>query len=131
MRKIAIVGAGKIGSTVVDLLLGSGDYRALVIDRSEDALAGIATDERLATLAMAIDDTERLTTALAGCFAVINCAPYHLTTVVARASSRSQSQRRSTSSDARALRTGVNSLSTRKMNSNAEVKVTMPAKLCR
>ena len=85
MRKIAIVGAGKIGSTVVDLLLGSGDYRALVIDRSEDALAGIATDERLATLAMAIDDTERPTTALAGCFAVINCAPYHLTTVVARA----------------------------------------------
>lgn len=85
MRKIAVVGAGKIGSTVVDLLLGSGDYQALVIDRSEDVLAGIAMHERVVTLAMAIDDTARLTTALAGCFAVINCAPYHLTTVVARA----------------------------------------------
>ena len=85
MRKIAVVGAGKIGSTVVDLLLGSGDYQALVIDLSADVLAGIATDERVATLAMAIDDIARLTTALAGCFAVINCAPYHLTIVVARA----------------------------------------------
>ena len=85
MRKIAVVGAGKIGSTVVDLLLGSGDYQARVIDQSADVLAGIATDERVATLAMAIDDIARLTTALAGCFAVINCAPYHLTIVVARA----------------------------------------------
>ena len=85
MRKIAVVGAGKIGSTVVDLLLGSGDYQALVIDLSADVLASIATDERVATLAMAIGDVARLTTALAGCFAVINCAPYHLTIVVARA----------------------------------------------
>ena len=85
MRKIAVVGAGKIGSTVVGLLLGSGNYQALVIDRSKDVLSGIAMDARVATLAMGVDDTERLTTALAGCFAVMNCAPYHLTTVVARA----------------------------------------------
>ncbi len=84
MRKIAVVGAGKIGSTVVDLLLGSGDYEALVIDRSEATLVDIGTDERVATLAMAIGEPERLTTALAGCFAVINCAPYHLTALIAR-----------------------------------------------
>lgn len=85
MRKIAVVGVGKIGSTVVDLLLGSGDYQALVIDRSKDALAAIAMDARVSALAMAIDDPECLAAAVAGCFAVINCAPYHLTTVVARA----------------------------------------------
>ena len=34
---------------------------------------------------MAIDDPAALATALAGCFAVVNAAPYHLTTVVAQA----------------------------------------------
>ena len=39
MRKVAVVGAGKIGSTVVDLLVGSGAYEVLVIDQSGEALA--------------------------------------------------------------------------------------------
>ena len=29
MRKVAVVGAGKIGSTIVDLLAGSGVYEVL------------------------------------------------------------------------------------------------------
>lgn len=85
MRKIAVVGAGKIGATVTDMLVGSEDYEALVIDRSDDALAAITPGGKVSALAMAVDDPERLAAALAGCFAVINCAPYHLTTVVARA----------------------------------------------
>ena len=85
MRKIAVVGAGKIGSTVVDLLVGTGDYEALVIDRSDAALAGVTRGERVSTVAITVDDAECLAATLSGCFAVINCAPYHLTTVVARA----------------------------------------------
>lgn len=85
MRKVAIVGAGKIGSTVVDLLVGSGDYEALLIDQSAEALAPYAGRHRVATAAIAIDDPQALAGQLAGCFAVVNCAPYHLTTAVARA----------------------------------------------
>jgi len=83
MRKAAVVGAGKIGSTIASLLAGSGDYEVLVIDRSAEALGEI--DPRARTAAMAIDDPVALAKALAGCFAVVNAAPYHLTTVVAQA----------------------------------------------
>jgi saccharopine dehydrogenase-like NADP-dependent oxidoreductase len=83
MRKAAVVGAGKIGSTIASLLAGCGDYEVLVVDQSTEALAGL--DARVATAAMAIDDPAALAKALAGCFAVVNAAPYHLTTIVARA----------------------------------------------
>src|SRR5258708_4296439 len=83
MRKAAVIGAGKIGSTIASLLVGCGDYDVLVVDQNKDALAEI--DPRAATAALAIDDPAALTQALAGCFAVVNAAPYHLTTVVAAA----------------------------------------------
>ena len=83
MKKAAIVGAGKIGSTIASLL--SGAYEVLVIDRSAEALAGLDAQPAPATLALPIDDPARLALALDGCFAVINAAPYHLTTVVAQA----------------------------------------------
>src|ERR1700712_5084002 len=83
MRKAAVVGAGKIGSTIASLLANSGDYEVLVIDQSAEALAGL--DRRASTKAMGIDDPEALARALAGCFAVVNAAPYHLTTVVGQA----------------------------------------------
>ncbi|MGZ3404182.1 MAG: saccharopine dehydrogenase C-terminal domain-containing protein [Phenylobacterium sp.] len=83
MRKIAVIGAGKIGSTAATLLAGCGDYEVLVIDRSAEALAGI--DTRVKTAAVAIDSPADLADALAGCFAVVNAAPYHLTVAVAQA----------------------------------------------
>ena len=85
MRKVAIVGAGKIGSTVLDLLVGSGAYEVLVIDQSAEALAGLNPATRVETVALAIDEPGTLAAALQGRFAVVNCAPYHLTTRVAEA----------------------------------------------
>jgi saccharopine dehydrogenase-like NADP-dependent oxidoreductase len=83
MRKVAIVGAGKIGSTIAALL--SGAYQILVVDQSVEALAAIDLRPAPETAALAIDDAPALAKALAGCFAVINAAPYHLTTIVAAA----------------------------------------------
>lgn len=85
MRKAAVVGAGKIGSTVVDLLVGSGAYEVLLIDQSAEALAAFAGRKGVTTAAMAIDDAEALAGRLSGAFAVVNCAPFHLTVAVARA----------------------------------------------
>ncbi|MDB5448938.1 MAG: saccharopine dehydrogenase [Phenylobacterium sp.] len=85
MRKVAVVGAGKIGSTVVDLLAGSGAYEVLVIDQSAQALSGLNPRSKAQTVAMAIEDPQALAKALSDRFAVINCAPYHLTTKVAAA----------------------------------------------
>jgi saccharopine dehydrogenase-like NADP-dependent oxidoreductase len=83
MRKAAVIGAGKIGSTIASLLVGSGDYEVLVVDQNAAALGDL--DPRVATAALAIDDPKALAAALAGCFAVVNAAPYHLTTMVAQA----------------------------------------------
>jgi saccharopine dehydrogenase-like NADP-dependent oxidoreductase len=83
MRKIAVIGAGKIGSTAASLLVACGDYEVLVVDRSVEALAGI--DTRVKTAVVAIDSPAALGGALAGAFAVINAAPYHLTVAVAQA----------------------------------------------
>lgn len=85
MRRIAVIGAGKIGATVVEILVGSGSYEVVLIDQSAAALATWTARPQVSTRALAIQDPEALAAALSGVFAVVNCAPYHLTTVVARA----------------------------------------------
>jgi saccharopine dehydrogenase-like NADP-dependent oxidoreductase len=82
-RKIAVVGAGKIGSTVATLLAPA--YEVLVIDQNAEALETLDARPRPSTACLAIDDPAALAQALAGCFAVVNAAPYRLTTIVARA----------------------------------------------
>jgi saccharopine dehydrogenase-like NADP-dependent oxidoreductase len=85
MRKVAVIGAGKIGSTIVDLLAGPVAYKVLVVDQNARALAGLNPRVKADTVAMAIDDPAALAARLKGCFAVVNAAPYHLTTTVAKA----------------------------------------------
>ncbi|MBW8812130.1 MAG: saccharopine dehydrogenase family protein [Caulobacterales bacterium] len=85
MKTVGVVGAGKIGSTVVDLLVGSGAYEVVLVDQSPAALAPFAYRTGVTTAERAIDAPEALAQALEGCFAVVNCAPFHLTTSVARA----------------------------------------------
>lgn len=83
VKTIAVVGAGKIGSTVAALLAPA--YEVLVIDQSEAALAALDAKPKPATRAIAIADPQALAQALEGAFAVVNAAPYQLTTAVARA----------------------------------------------
>jgi saccharopine dehydrogenase-like NADP-dependent oxidoreductase len=86
MKAITIVGAGRIGSMIADLLAGCGDYDVEVIDQSAaqlDRLESAApVSRRVLDLAK---DAAGLKAALAGRFAVLSAAPYHLTTVIAEA----------------------------------------------
>jgi saccharopine dehydrogenase-like NADP-dependent oxidoreductase len=82
MRKVAIIGAGKIGLTISDLLR-TGGYEVLLIDQNANALQG-----RPGAIAAPVTDPQTLSGLIQGCFAVINAAPYHLTTVVAEAAAR-------------------------------------------
>jgi saccharopine dehydrogenase-like NADP-dependent oxidoreductase len=88
MNDIVVVGAGKIGSTIARLLSGANDYRVLVVDRSADQLGLIETSKRVKTGLMEITDAA-LDQKLQGCYAVLSAAPFHLTTLIARAASRS------------------------------------------
>lgn len=90
MQDILVVGAGKIGATIADLLLNSGEYRVDLADQSDVALAQAAaslaqhqSSLRLSPLDVA--DTPSLLRRLAGKAAVLSAAPYHLTTAIAQA----------------------------------------------
>ena len=85
MKSVVIIGAGKIGSTIARLLSHSGDYAVPVADRSAAQLADIEKHARVKTAEIDIADRAALSALLAGHFAVLSAAPYHLTTVIAEA----------------------------------------------
>src|SRR5262245_36443999 len=85
MKKVAVVGGGKIGSMIVDLLSHSGDYAVTVADRSRDQLERLETDAPVDKVALDITDSRALESLVKGKFAVLSAAPYHLTTRIAEA----------------------------------------------
>ena len=85
MRKIAVIGAGKIGSAIVDMLQSSGAYSVAVVDRDEVRLAALKTSEAVEKIAVDVSDPAALAAKLKGVFAVISAAPYQLTVPIAQA----------------------------------------------
>ena len=88
MHDIAVIGAGKIGSMVSDLLVRSGDYRVTVADRSAEALAQLGAALPVEVRQVDVADPVALDDLLAGRFAVLSAAPYHLTVGIAEAARR-------------------------------------------
>jgi saccharopine dehydrogenase-like NADP-dependent oxidoreductase len=86
-KDILVVGAGKIGQVVADLLAGCGDYVVTLADRDAatlDALAASAlADSRVQRLALDVADDAALHRALVGRFAVLSAAPFHMTQRIA------------------------------------------------
>ena len=85
MKSIAVLGAGKIGGMIADLLAGCGDYQVEVIDRAAEALDQVETATPVTRRRLDITDSASLQPALAGKFAIISAAPYHLTVAIAQA----------------------------------------------
>jgi saccharopine dehydrogenase-like NADP-dependent oxidoreductase len=85
MRKVVVIGAGKIGSMICELLGRCGDYQAAVLDRSADALARLETSAGAERVQLDIADPGELARRLKGAFAVLSAAPYHLTSGIAEA----------------------------------------------
>ena len=84
MHSILVIGAGKIGSTIVDMLNEVGDYDVTVADASAAALEAVAKDG-IKTIQLDFSDAVALQNALKGHYAVLSAAPYHLTSHVAKA----------------------------------------------
>jgi len=85
MKDIVIVGAGKIGSMIAELLGGSGDYSVTVVDRSQHQLERLETAAPIAKIAADITQGDTLRKILTGKFAVLSAAPYHATRTIAEA----------------------------------------------
>ncbi len=85
MRDIAVIGAGKIGSAIAELLAMTGDYAVTLIDRDQDALDRLEIGGNVTRLALDIADSDELHGVLRGRYAVLSAAPFHLTTRIATA----------------------------------------------
>ncbi len=85
VKPVVIVGAGKIGSMIAELLGGSGDYAVTVVDRSQSQLDRLETSIPVAKVAADITQGDTLKKILEGKFAVLSAAPYHATRLIAEA----------------------------------------------
>ena len=88
MREVVVLGAGKIGSTIADLLAGSGDYQVVVADSSELALRRLETTGPVDKRQVDVAEAAALEALLAGAWAVASAAPFHCTGDIARAARR-------------------------------------------
>ncbi len=84
MENLLLLGAGKIGGAIVDLLGGSGDYRLTVVDRDAAMLDHITRDDVSCDTAD-VADGEVLRKLLSGQNTVVSALPYYLNVAVAEA----------------------------------------------
>jgi len=85
MKKVAIVGAGKIGHMIADLLVQSRDYQVAVIDKSAEQLARLKAATPIECLALDVNDPQAVAQALRGRFAALSAAPFQVTGKIAEA----------------------------------------------
>jgi saccharopine dehydrogenase-like NADP-dependent oxidoreductase len=85
VQHVVVVGAGHIGSTIASLLSEAGDYRITVADQSAARLAALGAQPRVDHAVLDVTEGPALRALLAGKFAVLSAAPYHLTFTVAEA----------------------------------------------
>lgn len=91
MRKVLVIGAGKVGKLVVRLLADAGDYHVVAADAAKDSAitatqtAAGAALPRTTPLALDVADARAVAAALHGCDYVVSCAPFHLNVGIATA----------------------------------------------
>jgi saccharopine dehydrogenase-like NADP-dependent oxidoreductase len=85
MKEVVVIGAGKIGATIASLLTSTNDCQVILADRSTEALGRFEREERVRIAPTDVEDSSKLIDLLNGRFAVLNAAPFHLTTIVAEA----------------------------------------------
>jgi saccharopine dehydrogenase-like NADP-dependent oxidoreductase len=83
VKDVVVIGAGKIGATVAGLLASTSDYHVTLADRSPEALGRLERDENIRIVSADVEDSSKLVDLLNGQFAVLNAAPFHLTTGIA------------------------------------------------
>ena len=83
MNRILLLGAGKIGAAIAELLCGCGDYDLLVADREEDLLNAVPRDD-IGRAVVDVEDAKALAPLMNDRDAVISALPYYLNVTVAQ-----------------------------------------------
>jgi saccharopine dehydrogenase-like NADP-dependent oxidoreductase len=86
MRDILIVGAGKIGTVIADLLASSGDYALTVADRDPVAVERVGAElPGVRAVVLDIGDPDALAAMLEGRWAVVDAGPFDIGARIASA----------------------------------------------
>lgn len=83
MKQVLLLGSGKIGAIITELLTSCGDYHVTVADMSESSLSRLGSHENLSTLKLDVTDGAALMLAMNGKFAALSACPFHITKHVA------------------------------------------------
>ena len=83
MRRVIVLGAGKIGGAICDLLGGSGDWQVTVADRQKEFLSLVPEDRARREL-VDVSDSASLTAIVDGNEYVVSALPFFLNPTVAQ-----------------------------------------------
>ncbi len=84
-HKVLVVGAGKIGSAIVQLLAESGSYQVTAADKANTFLDKLNSLVNVSTLQLDVTDSSALSHALAGQDAVVSACSYDVSATIAQA----------------------------------------------
>ncbi len=82
-KNILLLGSGKIGAIITELLVSCGDYHVTVADLNEQNLRQLGVHANLSTLVLDVTDETALLAAMRGKFAALSACPFHITKFVA------------------------------------------------
>lgn len=90
MTEVLLLGSGKIGEMIAQLLAETGDYTVTVADREEAAFARLPKLDNIKTMVLDIKDNKALVGAMKGKFAVMSACPFQLNGYIARAAKEAE-----------------------------------------
>ena len=85
MKEVLLLGAGKIGVIITELLASSGDYQVTVADMDQANLDRLPQYPNVEPLILDVTNPEDLQAAMVGKFAALSACPFHITKYVAEA----------------------------------------------
>ncbi len=88
MKQILLLGSGKIGAIITELLGSCGDYQVTVADMNPDNLARLPSNDNVSTLQLDVTNEMSLQQAMQGKFAALSACPFHITKFVAMAAAK-------------------------------------------
>ena len=90
MHDVILLGAGKIGGIITELLATSGDYRVTVADMNQENLDRLPQHPNVTPLVLDVTSKPILISAMQGQFAALSACPFHMTQHVAEAAAKAK-----------------------------------------